>query len=385
MSRPRLAGAAFFRRAVLLWTVALCGALFCAGSCAAGGSPSLEVMAGQMIMTGFRGTGEGPSGDDLLYLLQDIQAGRIGGVILFEPDYLTKGTRNIVSLRQVAGLTGMLQKKAPVPLFIGVDQEGGTVRRFKEKHGVAATPSAAELGRGSPEATRQEAARLGKALHAVGINLDFAPSLDVNVNPQSPAIGALGRSFSADPGRVAAHGGAFARGLSSAGVIPCYKHFPGHGSARGDTHLGLADITGTWSPKELEPYRELLPHTPPAMVMPGHVIHDRQSGGLPASLSPMVITGMLRGSLGWRGVVVTDDLQMQAVEGRYSMKEALRLAVLAGADILLLGNNLRHDPRAGGNAHAALMELVREGAVPEARIRESYGRIMALKRAAGLL
>ena len=367
---------------LLLSACTLCGPVVWAGSGAV--APSLEHMAGQMIMTGFRGTGEQPLSKDLQYLLPDIRAGRIGGVILFEPDYLSKKTRNIRSLKQVAALTALLQKDAPIPLFIGVDQEGGRVRRFKEEHGFASTPSAAELGRGSPEATQTEAARMGTALHAVGINLNFAPVLDVDVNPKSPAIGALGRSFSAHPDRVTAHGQAFAEGLASAGVIPCYKHFPGHGSARHDTHLGLTDITDTWTPEELEPYRRILPYTPPAMIMPAHVVHREKGGELPASLSPRIITGLLRDSLGWQGVVITDDLQMRAVEDKYSMKEAIRLAVLAGSDILLFGNNLRHDPQEGRKAHAALVELVREGSIPESRIRESYTRIMTLKVATGL-
>lgn len=342
-------------------------------------------MAGQMIMTGFRGSGEAPNSEEMQLLLQDIRAGRIGGVILFEPDYLTQKPRNIFSVSQTAALAAMLQTEARTPLFVGVDQEGGKVRRFKEKHGIAPTPSAAALGKGMPESTRKEALRLGKALRAAGINLNFAPCLDVNRNPNSPAIGALDRSFSPDPKKVAAHGKAFAQGLSAAGVIPCYKHFPGHGSARGDSHLGLTDISSVWSPQELEPYRRILPQTPPAMIMPGHIVHRDKGGDLPASLSPEIVSGMLRGDLGWQGVVVSDDLQMQAVEGRYSMEEAVRLAVLAGTDILLFGNNLRHDPKQGRKAHAALLDLARQGRIPEARIRESYDRIMALKCAAGLL
>ena len=184
---------------------------------------------------------------------------------------------------------------------------------------------------------------------------------------------------------MAAHGQAFAEGLASAGIIPCYKHFPGHGSARHDTHLGLTDITATWLPIELEPYRRILPHTPPAMIMSGHMVHREKGGELPASLSPEIITGLLRDSLGWQGVVITDDLQMGAIEDTYNMKEAIRLAVIAGSDILLFGNNMRHDPQEGRKAHAALMELVREGAISESRIRESYVRIMELKSTAGLL
>ena len=348
--------------------------------------PGLAVMAGQMIMAGFRGTGDTSLGEDLSYLLEDIRRGHVGGVILFDRDVITrKAGRNIVSLKQVKKLNAMLQSAAPTPLFIAVDQEGGKVRRLKEAHGFPALPSAEELGKGSATQTRQAGEKNGALLHGLGINLNFAPCLDVNSNPASPAIGALGRSFSPDANKVAEHGLAYAEGLFSAGVLPCYKHFPGHGSAKNDTHLGLADITATWNDKELVPYRRILPKSPPAMVMPGHIVHKKMTGDMPASLSPKVIEELLRRKLGWQGVVITDDLQMQAVEGHYSTKEALRLAIVAGADILLLGNNLRHDPQEARKAHACLMELVAEGKISKERIRISYERIMRLKKEAGIV
>lgn len=337
-------------------------------------------MAGQMIMTGFRGTGEDPTSEDLAEVLADIRAGRVGGIILFDRDALTKTPgRNIVSLEQTRLLITRLQASAPVPLFVGVDQEGGRVRRFREEHGVPYTPSAHEFGLGSPQTTYNEALRLGRTLRAVGVNLDFAPSLDVDVNPQSPAIGALGRSFSADPLIVSAHGRAFAKGLAEAGVLSCYKHFPGHGSATTDTHNGLADISSTWQRTEIAPYRALLGTQPPAMVMMGHVVLRQKTGDLPASLSRKAVGGMLRRDLGWKGVVITDDLQMQAIEGQYSTREAVKLAVLAGVDILLFGNNLKHDPKEGSKIHAVLVDLVRAGEIPPRRIEESYNRIMKLK------
>ncbi len=345
------------------------------------GSPPIEVMVGQMIMTGFRGTGTAPLTEDLNFLLEDIRRGRVGGVILFDRDFLTKSpVRNIVSLQQVRGLVALLQKNSAIPLLVGVDQEGGKVRRFKEQHGVAATPSPAAMGKGTPAATEQEAYALGVQLAEAGITLDFAPALDVDVNPASPAIGALGRSFSGTAARVASHGRAFAKGLNRAGVGACFKHFPGHGSAADDTHLGMADITATWTQEELLPYRELLPEKTTAMVMAGHMAHRGLDKNLPASLSYRIITGLLREKLGWSGVVITDDLQMQAVESHYSRKEAFRLAINAGVDILLLGNNLSHDPREGRKAHATVMELVREGQIPPARIEVSYKRIMAFKQ-----
>lgn len=343
-------------------------------------------MAGQMILAGFRGTGDEPLHEDLANILEDIAQGKVGGVILFDRDAILKTpNRNILSPGQVLRLTRMLQGASPLPLFIGVDQEGGKVRRLKEEQGFPPLASAEELGRASPESTEKAGKQLGAYLHSLGINLNFAPCLDVNSNPGSPAVGALGRSFSRDPASVAAHGLAFAKGLSAGGVIPCFKHFPGHGSATADTHLGLADITATWEEAELLPYRDILPKTPPAMVMPGHIVHREKTGNFPASLSQNAIRGMLREELGWEGVVITDDLQMQAVEGRFSTKEALRLAVLAGADILLLGNNLRHDSHEARKAHALLLELVDEGAIPASRIKESYQRIIRLKREAGLL
>ena len=341
---------------------------------------TLEEMAGQMIMAGFRGTGEEPLSEDLRRLLDDIRSGRIGGVILFDRDHISKTPgRNIVSLDQTARLVAMLQAAAPVPLFVAVDQEGGRVRRLREEHGAPNTPSAREMGRGSTKATFDEALRLGETLRSVGINLDFAPSLDVDINPLSPAIGALDRSFSADPAEVAAHGRAFARGLARAGVLFCYKHFPGHGSATEDTHNGLTDVSSTWQKSELAPYRTLLTTQPPAMVMIGHVVLRQKTGDLPASLSRKAINGMLRRDLGWKGVVITDDLQMQAIDGKYSTREAVKLAVLAGVDILLFGNNLKHDPGEGGNIHAILVDLARSGEIPPKRIEESYKRIMKVK------
>lgn len=371
---------------LLLFLFSCSGKAFAAEEGRPPADPELAVMAGQMIMSGFRGLGDEPLGDSLSALLEDIGKGRVGGVILFDRDASTGNpSRNVASLEQVKKLAAMLQAAAPTPLFIGIDQEGGRVRRLKEEHGFPALASAEELGAGDPAVTRDTGKKTGAALLALGINLNFAPSLDVNVNPASPAIGALGRSFSANAEEVARHGLAYATGLFSSGVLPCYKHFPGHGSAKDDTHLGLADITATWGEDELIPYRQILPQSPPAMVMPGHIAHRSISGDMPASLSPQVIQGMLRRGLNWQGVVITDDLQMQAVEGRHSPEEIVLLAVTAGADILLYGNNLRHDPQEARKAHAILMQLTAEGKISKERVRQSYERIMRLKREAGIM
>lgn len=342
--------------------------------------PGLDAMIGQMVMVGFRGTGALPHSPELLGVLEDIRAGRIGGVILFDRDWQTKTRgRNITATGQLTELCALLQKNAPAPLFIAVDQEGGRVQRLRPDHGFAPAPSAADLGKGSRARTRETAAAMGKSLRAIGINLNFAPVADVAVDPRSPAIGALGRAFSTDAKAAAGHAAAFMAGLNQAGVIGSYKHFPGHGSAGTDSHTKLTDITGTWRDEELAPYRNLPPNGR-FMIMTGHLLHAGFDPEYPASLSRAVTTGLLREKLGWRGVVITDDLEMDAVDLFYSTEDRIRLAINAGADIILFGNNLRHDPGQGRRVHAAIRRLVDSGAVPPERIAESWTRIMELKR-----
>lgn len=349
------------------------------------GDPDLDAMLGQMVMVGFRGTGETPLTPDLENLLEDIGNGKVGGVVFFEPDYTTGARRNIVSIEQAGRLAALLQGAAAIPLFVAVDQEGGRVRRFRPEHGFPDTPSPREMGQATPEKTRRWGAATGRHLALAGVNLDFAPAVDVDINPDSPAIGRLGRSFSPDPDAVAKHAAAFAAGLWSERVLPCYKHFPGHGGALDDSHHGFTDITDTWSDRELQPYRDVLAGPTPCMVMIGHLTLRNVDSAHPASLSRAIIGGMLRKDLGWDGVVVTDDMQMRAVAEEYGDKEALRLAVEAGVDIILVGGNLRPDPRLGRVVHGMLKELAGSGAISPERIRQSHARIMALKQRIGLL
>ena len=340
---------------------------------------TVEFMAGQMIMTGF----EGPAALPGSPILRDVSAGRVGGVVLFDVDTITRGARNIVSLPQIRALTAALQAAAPYPLFIAVDQEGGQVQRIKAVHGLTAHPSHAVLGRGAPERTRMEAEAMGRELADLGCNMNLAPCVDLNVNPASPAIGRAGRSFGTDPELVARHAAAFGAGMRAAGVIPCLKHFPGHGSAAGDTHDGLVDVTRTWSTRELRPYAALFGPSGkdwPGAVLTAHVSHTGLDPAYPASLSRVATTDLLRG-MGFDGVAITDDLQMEAVAGRWPLEEQVRLAVLAGADILLFGNNTRRrDPNVAARAYASLVELVRAGVVSEARLRQSWERIRRLKQ-----
>ena len=358
---------------------------------AMGKKASLEVMAGQMILAGFRGTGVAFHGEkdaqreeEYANLLEDVRQGRLGGVIFFDRDaVLQKYGRNILSLEQVAALSASLQKAAKIPLFIAIDQEGGRVARLLPEHGVPIMPSAKMMGRLPEKEVEQLAAKNARYLARAGINLNFAPSLDVDVNPQSPVIGAVGRAFSVDEKAVARYGAAFARGQWQGRVVSAFKHFPGHGSALFDTHHGMTDITGTWQERELFPYLALRDAPEPAMVMVAHIMHRTLDANNPATLSPAIVTGLLREKIGWQGVVVTDDMQMGAITTETtSLRETVRRAVLAGSDILLFGNNLEHDPHLVRTVHGLLVELVRSGEIAEERVALSYQRIMRLKRTA---
>ena len=335
--------------------------------------PSLEVMAGQMIMVGFRGFELGPDDPATRALAE----GKAGGIILFSRDVSLGVQRNISSLGQVKRLIAQARAAAPGPILAAVDQEGGKVQRLNANNGFTSWPSAREMGKSSPEDTRRLASSMAAQLEEAGFDLNFAPVVDLDF-PGSPAIGGLERAFSSDPAAVSAHARAFIQGMAEHHIISALKHFPGHGSATGDTHDGFVDISRTWTPAELEPYKTLLRQGFSGMVMVAHV--TLAPGDLPADLNPEVINGLLRRDLGWQGVVVTDDLQMKAVTSHYSLDETVLLAVNAGADLLVFGNNTQaFDPNIAAKAHAALMGHVRAGRISEERIRESWERLQRLR------
>ncbi len=355
-------------------------------SAAVNSNVSVEHMAGQMIMVGFRGIDNAAEGN-MPEVLDAIRRGLVGGLVLFNYDVIRKSERrNVSSLEQVAALIRLMQAAAPTPLFIAVDQEGGAVRRLRPEHGTPFDlPSAHRMGRRSPEETRIWGEKTGELLHSLGFNINFAPSVDVNVNSKSPAIGKRGRAFSARPHEVVRHARAFAEGLAAHNVIATYKHFPGHGSAVTDTHYGITDVTHTWTEAELIPYLpENRPHIP-LMIMTGHLFHTGFDGTYPATLSANIITKVLRERLQWDGLVVSDDMQMEAVTQHFSTREAVRRAIEAGVDILVCGNNLVFDADIARIMHKYIMDLVREGIISEERIRQSYERIMRMKMRIGLL
>lgn len=337
---------------------------------------ALEVKIGQMLMLGFRGTTvqQDPA------IVRALAEQHVGGVVLFDVDVGGRRPRNIASPQQVAALTAELQALATLPLIISVDQEGGNVARLNEKHGFPATLSAAALGeRNDPEFTRAEASKMAQTLAEAGVTLNLAPVVDVRLNPDNPIIARPGRSFSADPAVVAAQAEAFIDGHHAHGVRCTLKHFPGHGSALGDTHLGFTDVTETWREDELLPYRALIAKGKVDAIMTAHVFNARLDPELPATLSPAIVTGLLRQTLGYEGVVISDDMQMRAVADHYSLEKAFELAILAGVDIIAVANNMTYAGAVADRFTTTVMRLLDEGVIDEARIEQSYRRILKLK------
>lgn len=339
---------------------------------------SLDEMIGQMIMVGFRGLEV--HSDSVV--AQEIAEGKVGGVILFSRDVVLKSSvRNIQSPEQVKKLVGQLKSFAKTPLFVSVDQEGGLVSRLSPSYGFPATVSQQYLGDiNNADTTTWYAARMASTLYEMGFNMNFAPVVDVNTNASSPAIGAIKRSFSADTAIVAAQASIVIEQHRNKKIFCSLKHFPGHGSAGADSHLGFVDVTQTWQALELAPYRALIASGAADLIMTAHIFHQQWDEQYPATLSKNVLTGLLRGELGFEGVIISDDMNMSAIAAFYSPEEAYRLAIEAGVDILLVANNLEFDLHAGSKAHAIVKQLVLDGVISEERIQASYERIMKLKR-----
>ena len=342
------------------------------------GSVSLEEKIGQMLMIGFKGL----EVDRKHPIVDDILERHIGSVVLFDYDVPNKSpVRNVASFSQLKELVSELQSFSRIPLFVAVDYEGGRVSRLKEKFDFPATYSAAYFGeKNDLSLTFQHAERMAKLLHSIGINLNLAPVVDLNTNPNNPIIGKLERSYSKDPQRVAAHAEQFIAASHKHGVFCTLKHFPGHGSSTNDSHLGMVDITETWIDAELFPYSRLIRLKKVDAIMTAHVFNGNLDPRYPATLSNRIITGLLRGKLDYDGVVISDDMQMDAIAEEYGLESAVYHTVEAGVDILAFANNSTFDESIALKAAELIKKLVKDERISLERIDKSYDRIMKLKR-----
>ncbi len=356
---------------------ALCIAFSPLHSVVAGSIP-LEHKIGQMLMVGFHGTSAGKE----TQICKDIQAYNVGAVILFDYNPVNKNKpKNIATKKQLTQLTKELQAcSADGKLLIAVDQEGGKVQRLKSAYGFYGHfPKASDVIKMNQSQIKETYTKMSQELKSVGINYDLAPVVDLDINTNNHVIHGLGRSFGKDPKRVANYAGTFIDAMHSNGVLTSIKHFPGHGSSVGDTHKGFVDVTNLWKEVELEPYRLLKEKADTVMV--AHVFNQKLDANYPASLSYETITKLLRWKLGYHGVVITDDLQMGAISEKFGLKNTLKLAINAGDDILLIGNQL--DPRQVQSTKTlvnTIVSLVKSGEVKVENIDNAYERIRILKK-----
>jgi beta-N-acetylhexosaminidase len=328
-----------------------------------------------MLVVGFRGL----TLADAPWVTEAIRDAGIGGVILFDRDQEEGALRNVESPDQVRGLVAELRALVPDrELIVAIDQEGGLVTRLSSRHGYPELPSEAAIGSLGDAAVAAWAGGLVATLADAGINLNFAPVVDVDVNPENPAIGALDRSFSANPAVVARDAEIEVRAHRERNVRTALKHFPGLGSATANTDFGVADVTETWAPTELGPYRDLLGKGLVDMVMAAHVVNGQLDPSAPASLSSATITSLLRDDLGWDGVVVTDDLQAGAITEAFGADDAVILAIEAGCDLLLFANQQVYRPERVGEVIDLVEGLVHDGTITEARIDASFARLERL-------
>lgn len=329
----------------------------------------------QMFMLGFQGT----SINDSHWIVKAIQREQLGGVILFDRN-IDGTVQNISSAKQLCRLTASLQAAADIPLLIGVDQEGGQVCRLKERDGFAGTLTAKKLAGLPEEEIIVRLRSMAGTLAQTGINFNLAPVVDLDINPDNPIISRYQRSFSIDSEVVVRCAKLFIKAHHQENIACCLKHFPGHGSASHDSHSGFVDITGHWQKDELVPFSQLINEGLADAVMAAHLINRNLDGtGLPATLSTEVINGLLRGKLGFSGVTISDDLQMRAITDKWGFDEAVRQAVLAGVDILIIGNNLSREGDVLKRGKRVIRDMIERGEVEDHYIKNCLSRIEGLK------
>ena len=332
---------------------------------------------GNLIIAGFRG-----SKINQKTKIQDwIINFNISGVILYDVDleYKKLGSRNIKSEKQLKELNASLQGLRKDKLFISIDQEGGQVNRLNTKYGFPQFKSWQELGLiNNKRKTRAYAKKLAKLLKELGINFNLAPVLDLD-HGENSFISRQERAMASDPQLIIEHSRIFIDEMIKNRILCCGKHFPGQGSAGGDTHEGLVDITKTWKKNELRPYKELIKSGVLNAAIVAHTFHKEFDSDFPSSMSYNTINQLLRTDLGFNGVVISDDPSMKAISDHYDLKETILKMITAGVDLFIFGNNLNYDPDLIPKAIDCLEQLFKDGLIKEDRINQSLKRIGNLK------
>lgn len=307
------------------------------------------------------------------HMAEELRGYYVGGIVLF--------SKNIVTPGQLTSFILTMQQQSEIPLFVSVDEEGGSVSRIanSQNFDVPKYSNMQDIGlTGDSSEAKKVGTTIGAYLKQYGFNLNFAPVCDVNTNPNNIVIGS--RSFGSDPDLVAEMVTAEVSGLHEAGVMSCVKHYPGHGDTKGDTHEGFVSIEKTWDQLkqcELIPFMKAIAK-PIDMVMVSHITAPNiSSDNLPSSLSYEMVQEKLRGDLGFKGVIITDSMAMGAISKEYSSADSAVKAISAGIDIILMPENFTQ-------AYDGILSAVKGGVISEKRIDESVLRILDLKSQYGL-
>ena len=324
----------------------------------------LQEIVGQLFCVGFEGTDL----DANPRLRSHIENGMVGSVIIYKRNLGEDLSRLLKQLHEV---------ETEHPLWIMVDQEGGRTQRVRDVD----TLSHFDMARShTPEEAKDAYRKMAAMLRGLGFNFNLAPVVDLDINPANPIIGYYGRSFSHDPEIVYTYARAFIEAHREEGVLTCIKHYPGHGSATMDTHLHWANVTALWKPAEREIFKRMIDDRYADSLMTSHVFHREIDDKFPASLSRKHVRDIVRDRWNFDGLILSDDLLMNAVSKHYDLPEILEYAVSAGNDVLIFSNV---DYFAGdyvGNLHRIVRDLVEKGRISMTDLEESFNRVIGLKR-----
>lgn len=338
---------------------------------------TLRQKAAKMLIVGFRGV----TVDDNPTVRENVVNRGVSGVIFFEHN-ITPVEQGKNSLAILQKTTADIQALTPEKLFIAVDQEGGRVNRLKSKYGFKEMVSHKDVGaKDDPTYTKEMGATIASEVKRAGFNVNFAPDVDVDINPTCPIVGKFGRSFSSDENKVIEHAGIYIEEHHNQGILTSLKHFPGHGSSKADSHLGLTDITDTWQERELTPFRELILEGKCDMLMVSHLFNAKFDPKYPATLSLSTIDSLARKELNWDGVIISDDMHMKAITDNYGFEESIALAAAAGVDLFILSSySVGGENDMALRAINAIVEAVESGKITIEQIDRSVERIEELRK-----
>ena len=325
-------------------------------------------MVGQKIMVGFHG---GANSLQFKTVLGQIERGEVGGVIIFKHNFKNK--------KELLKITNKINSaKAPHKPFIAVDEEGGVIQILNSKNGFEDFISAKNIVLLNDKVAKKQYSNMAKMLKNAGFNVNFAPVVDLNLNKDS-IINKKERSFGSSPEIVNKYANIVIEEHFKEKIVTSIKHFPGHGSLSADTHKGFSDASDSWTPTELEPYKNLIGKNNLQTVMVSHVFIKQLDANYPASMSENMVKNLLRDEVGFRGVVVTDDLHMGAIKNNYTLEETVIQSTRATVDVMLFANYFEPDMKTPKKVLNIIKKAIKNGELTEEEIEKSYKRIVDLK------